>query len=87
MEGDRCDFCGEGHLESRQVLEYYRYRDALVVIDQVPTYVCTICGAHYHVAAVAKRLRQIAQCKDSIQETQSFPYTVFDKAALIEPSL
>ena len=54
MEGDRCDFCLEGRLKSRQVREYYRTGKGLVVIERVPSYVCDKCGERYYDAHVAK---------------------------------
>jgi YgiT-type zinc finger domain-containing protein len=84
MEGDRCDFCGEGQLVPKRVREYYRHEGDLVVIDNVPAYVCTVCGEHYHVADVAKQLRRIAQRKHLIKETICFPCTAFDNTELVE---
>lgn len=86
MEGERCDFCEEGLLILREVREYYRHRDDLIVIDNVPTYVCNVCGERYHAAEVAKRLRRIAENKHLIQATQSFPHTVFERDTIVEPS-
>jgi YgiT-type zinc finger domain-containing protein len=84
MEGDRCDFCREGRLELQRIREYYRHEGDLVVIDNVPVYVCNVCGERYHVAEVAKRLRHIARQKHLIKETICFPCTAFDNAELVE---
>jgi YgiT-type zinc finger domain-containing protein len=84
MEGERCDFCAEGRLESRRVREYYRHADDLVVMDDVPAFVCSVCGERYHVAVVAKQLRRIAQGKHLIQGTICIPCTTFDNATFAE---
>lgn len=80
MEGDRCDFC-EGRLNSRRIREYYRVGKGLVVIDDVPAYVCNRCGERYYDAEVAKRMRALARQRSSLQEKVSFPRVRFKKTS------
>jgi YgiT-type zinc finger domain-containing protein len=47
MEGEICDFCFEGRLQPNQVREYYRVGKGLVVMENVPAYVCNKCGERY----------------------------------------
>ncbi|MBM3240976.1 type II toxin-antitoxin system MqsA family antitoxin [Candidatus Poribacteria bacterium] len=79
MENERCDFCHEGRLKAQNVREYYRYQGEIVIIDNVPAYVCNTCGEHYHLAPVAKKLRNIAENRSKIEEWISVPITTFDK--------
>jgi len=48
MEGETCDFCLEGSLERHLVREYYRVKKGLVVMENVPAYVCDRCGERYY---------------------------------------
>ena len=50
-----------------------------MIIDNVPAYVCNTCGEHYHLAPVAKKLRNIAENRSKIEEWISVPITTFDK--------
>lgn len=43
MEGETCDFCLEGLLGCHLVREYYRVKNGLVVMENVPAYVCSRC--------------------------------------------
>ncbi|MBI1930795.1 YgiT-type zinc finger protein [Candidatus Poribacteria bacterium] len=79
MENERCDFCHEGRLHVQMVREYYRYQGDLVIIDNVPAYVCNTCGEHYHLARVAKKLRSIAENRSEIKERIPVPITTFEK--------
>ena len=79
MENERCDFCHEGRLKVQTVREYYRYQGGLVIIDEVPAYVCDTCGEHYHLAPIAKKLRRIAKNRSKIKERISVPITTFNK--------
>ncbi len=79
MEGDRCDFCLEGRLRSRQVREYYRAGKSLVVMDGVPAYVCEKCGERYYEANVAKKMRQLAKKGPRVKERISFPLIHFQE--------
>jgi len=83
MEGDRCDFCFEGRLRSRQVREYYRAGKSLVVMEKVPGYVCDKCGERYYEAGVAKQMRQLAKRAPRVKARISFPLIHFqEKRAL-----
>ncbi len=78
MDNERCDFCHEGRLKAQTVREYYKYHGDLVIIDNVPAYVCNTCGEHYHFAQVAKKLRHIAENRSKIRERVSVPITTFE---------
>ena len=79
MEGDRCDFCLEGRLKSRQVREYYRAGKGLVVMERVPAYVCERCGERYYQADVAKQMRQLAKRAPRAKARISFPLIRFEE--------
>lgn len=81
MEGDRCDFCGVGRLRSRRVREYYRVGKDVLVIDEVPAYVCGRCGERYYDAKVAKQMRVLAKQRSAFKEKISFPRVNFKKVA------
>lgn len=79
MEGDRCDFCESGRLHSRRVREYYRVGRGLLVIDDVPAYVCNRCGERYYDAHVAKQMRLLSKRRSSLKGKVSFPRVNFKK--------
>jgi YgiT-type zinc finger domain-containing protein len=79
MEGDRCDFCSDGRLTSRQVREYYRAGKGLVVIEKVPAYVCDKCGERYYEAHVAKQMRQLVKKAPRARARISFPLIRFQE--------
>jgi YgiT-type zinc finger domain-containing protein len=80
MEGDHCDFCLAGRLRSRQVREYYRIGKGLVLIENIPAFVCEKCGERYYEAAVAKRMRQLAKMRPRVKKRVSFPLVRFQDA-------
>lgn len=52
---ERCDFC-EGKLaQGKKTLEFWRGEE-LIVIRNVPAYVCQQCGEGYFSAEVSKKL-------------------------------
>lgn len=82
MEGDRCDFCRAGRLHRQRVREYYRAGKGLVVIDDVPAFVCMRCGQRYYEASVAKEMRTLANKRSSLKEKISFPRVNFKKVGV-----
>ncbi len=68
MEGETCDFCLEGLLTRQLVREYYRVRKGLVVMENVPAYVCDRCGERYYDANVAKQMRKLSTLGKQISE-------------------
>ena len=78
MEGERCDFCSDGRLEQTQVREYYRVGRGLVVIENVPAYVCSKCGERYYDADVAKQMRKLSKRGRQIKQRISFPLVRFE---------
>ncbi len=84
MTGEVCAICCEGHLEEKQGREYFRSGQSLVIIDDVPAWVCNKCGERYHHARVYKKMRQIAAHSDQLTEHVSVPvarYQSGDEAA------
>lgn len=82
MENERCDFCGLGRLRSRRVREYYRVGKGLIVIDDVPAYVCNRCGERYYEASVAKQMRALSRRRSALKEKVSFPRANFKKIGI-----
>jgi YgiT-type zinc finger domain-containing protein len=78
MEGEICDFCLEGSLERRLVREYYRVRKGLVVMENVPAFVCDRCGERYYDANVAKQMRKLSTLGKQIKQRISFPLVRFE---------
>ena len=84
MTGEVCAICCEGRLEEKQGREYFRHGQSLIIIDNVPAWVCNKCGERYHHARVYKRMRQIAAHSDQLTEHVSVPvarYQSGDEAA------
>ncbi len=77
MKSDRCEFC-EGKMEQQYVLTRFRYYGQTIYIENAPAWVCNKCGEQYFDAPVYKRLERIAQQRDHIQNTISFPLAEFD---------
>ena len=77
MKGDRCEFC-EGEMEQRRVLARFRYKGQTIYIEDVPAWVCPKCGEQYFDAPVYKRLERIAQQRERVQKSISFPLAEFD---------
>jgi len=83
MTGEVCTLCCEGHLEAKRGREYFRHGQSLVIIEDVPAWVCNKCGERYHHARVYKKMRQIAARSDEITEHVSIPVARYhgDEAA------
>ena len=73
MTGEVCSLCCEGHLEVKRGREYFRHGEALIIIEDVPTWVCNKCGERYHHTRVFKRMRQIAIHSDQLTEHVRVP--------------
>jgi YgiT-type zinc finger domain-containing protein len=73
MMGEVCVRCCEGDLKATRGREYFRYRQSLVIIEDVPAWVCNKCGERYHQARVYKKMRQIAAHREQITEHVSIP--------------
>jgi YgiT-type zinc finger domain-containing protein len=54
-EGDRCYFCG-GKLERKQATIPFVFNGTVVVIRNVPAFVCTQCGEAIMDSPVAQRV-------------------------------
>lgn len=73
LTGEVCVRCCQGRLEAIRGREYFRQGDSLVVIEDVPAWVCNKCGERYHHTHVYKKMRQIAAHKDQLTEHLSIP--------------
>lgn len=78
MEGERCDFCRSGRLRAQRVREYYRLGRGLVVIDNVPAYVCGQCGHRYFEARVTRGMRRLSRRRSLLKDRVSFPRVSFN---------
>jgi YgiT-type zinc finger domain-containing protein len=79
MKGEICDFCFEGRLQPNQVREYYRVGKGLVVMENVPAYVCNKCGERYYDADVAKQMRKLSKRGQQTKQRISFPLVRFER--------
>lgn len=78
MEDETCDRCLAGSLEHHLVREYYRVNKGLVVMENVPAYVCDRCGERYYDANVAKQMRKLGALGKQIKRRTSFPLIRFE---------
>jgi YgiT-type zinc finger domain-containing protein len=60
MSGEICPRCCVGRLAAKHGREYFRHGNEMMIIEDVPAWVCSKCGERYHHARVFKRMRQIA---------------------------
>ena len=84
MTGELCALCCEGHLEAKRGREYFRHGEALIIIEDVPAWVCNKCGERYHHARVFKRMHHIAAGSHHLTEHVHVPvahYQPGDEAA------
>jgi len=77
MEGERCDFCQSGRLRARQVREYYRVGRGVIVIDDVPAYVCAQCGHRYFDAWVTRDMRSLSRRRSLLKDHVALPRVSF----------
>ena len=77
MEGERCDFCKSGRLRTRRVREYYKVGRGLVVLDDVPAYVCAQCGHRYFEVQVTRDMRRLSRRRSLLKGRVSFPRVSF----------
>jgi YgiT-type zinc finger domain-containing protein len=70
-------------LEGGRGREYFRHGQSLVIIEDVPAWVCNKCGERYHHARVYKRMRQIAANSNHLTEHVTIPVARYrgDEAA------
>ena len=78
MQGETCDFCLEGLLARDLVREYYRVGKGLVVMENVPAFVCNRCGERYYDADVAKQMRKLSTLGRQIKRRITFPLVRFE---------
>jgi YgiT-type zinc finger domain-containing protein len=81
MTGEVCLRCCAGHLEATRGREYFRSGQSLVIIENVPAWVCNKCGERYHHARVYKKMRQIAAHSDKITEHVRVPIAHYQEDA------
>lgn len=77
MEGERCDFCKSGRLRARLVREYYRVGRGLIIMDDVPAYVCAECGHRYFEAQVTRDMRRLSRRRSLLKDRVSLPRVSF----------
>ena len=75
--------CCSGRLAAKRGREYFRHGDALVIIEDVPAWVCKKCGERYHHAEVFKKMREIASRSSLLKKHIRVPVARFrpDEAA------
>ena len=73
MTGEICARCGKGRLDEKREREYFRSGQSLVIIENVPAWVCNKCGERYHHARVYKMMRKIAAQSDQLTEHVKVP--------------
>ena len=83
MTGEICVRCCAGRLVAKRGREYFRHGDGLIIIEDVPAWVCKKCGERYHHAGVFKKMRQIAARSDQLTEHVRVPVARYqpDEAA------
>jgi YgiT-type zinc finger domain-containing protein len=79
MKNDKCEFC-EGEMEQQRVLARFRYKGSTIYIENVPAWVCNKCSEQYFDAPIYKRLEKIAQQRERIKKTISFPLAEYNMA-------
>jgi YgiT-type zinc finger domain-containing protein len=82
MAGEVCVRCCEGRLKATRGREYFRHGQSLVIIEDVPAWVCDKCGERYHQASVYKKMRQIAAHSDQIVEHIRIPVARYQEDAI-----
>jgi YgiT-type zinc finger domain-containing protein len=83
IKGEICTRCCVGRLVAKRGREYFRHGDALIIIEDVPAWVCPKCGERYHHARVYKKMREIAARSDQLTEHITVPVARYqsDEAA------
>ena len=84
LTGEICTRCCVGRLAAKRGREYFRHGDEMMIIENVPAWVCNKCGERYHRSQVFKRMRQIAAAKILITKHVRVPvarYQSSDEAA------
>ncbi|HLN87069.1 MAG TPA: YgiT-type zinc finger protein [Candidatus Limnocylindrales bacterium] len=84
LTGEICTRCCVGRLAAKRGREYFRHGDEMMIIEDVPAWVCNKCGERYHHARVFKRMREIAAGSGRITKHVRVPvarYKAGDQAA------
>ncbi len=79
MQGDICEFC-DGRMEHQIIMARFRYKKQTIYVENVPAWVCNQCGEVYYDAEVVERLEKIAQRREEIERTISFPLAEYSMA-------
>jgi YgiT-type zinc finger domain-containing protein len=58
-----CHFCG-GKVTLRQIDVMRRWKNRYILIENVPTHICTQCGEKYYDAVVAEAMDQIMKTSE-----------------------
>ena len=84
LAGETCTRCCIGRLAAKRGREYFRHKEELIIIENVPAWVCNKCGERFHRAEVFKSMRKIAAAKSRITKHVRVPvarYQASDEAA------
>jgi len=83
ITGEVCSLCCARKLDGRRGREYFRHGQSLVIIEDVPAWLCNKCGERYDHGRVYKRMRQIAANSDHLTEHVTIPVARYrgDEAA------
>ncbi len=79
IKGDKCEFC-PGEMKQQRILARFHFKGETIYVENVPTWICDRCSEQYFDAPVYKRLEGIAQQREQIRRTISFPLAEFDTA-------
>ena len=74
-DGERCEYCS-GAIKEKQADLFRKVKGKYVVIENVPTGVCSDCGARYYSANVLKTIEEtIAGRRKAKRELQAPVYS------------
>ena len=79
IEGDTCGFCEGGRLRRRRVRHFFAVGRDVVVIDDVPAYVCSQCGERYFVQQTVRDMRRLSRERSLLRKRISFPRMDFEQ--------
>jgi YgiT-type zinc finger domain-containing protein len=81
LTGEVCVRCCAGRLHATRGREYFRHGQSLIIIEDVPAWVCEKCGERYHHAHVYKQMRHIAEHSDQITQHVRIPLAHYEEDA------
>ncbi len=69
----QCHFCGGEVVEQRVTVDYRWGDSLLVVIRNVPTGVCQVCGEQYFKSEVIKEMEKVAHSPEKAEQMLQIP--------------